>query len=81
MTQFQVPLNGVLEYQVPPIIDERELDFEGGEAYVAADKNHQDLFPEFLSYINSTNTIVLNPFETETYGKIFYFTIVLKSTE
>ena len=60
-TLFEVPLNGELVYEIPSFIDERELDFEGGDVYVSRDKNKPELYPPFMRYMNATKTIVLKP--------------------
>ena len=48
-------------YEIPQFIDERELDFEGGEVYVSRDKNYPDLYPPFIRYYNATKTIIFKP--------------------
>lgn len=73
-TQWNLNLNDNITYKLPAFSDPEGNDV--GEVYINAMEN-QD-FPKFVKYVNSTQTIIMNPTSRLFNGRTYYFSVVLK---
>lgn len=75
-TNFQLAVNQVEPYKLPPVEDPNSNDIP--EVYVAPMEAQEDRYPPFLIYDNSTRTITFRPTDIYSSGQTYYFTIVIK---
>lgn len=76
-TSFTLSVGDVLTYQIPKLVSPNGNDTP--QVYVTVMQEKADMYPPFLMYENSTNTIILMPNSTQVQGRTYYFTIMVKN--
>jgi len=62
---------------LPPVVDSEGND--DSEVYVDYMEAQEDKYPEFLTFANDSNTIIIDPGNDTSYqGFTYYFTIIVK---